>query len=145
MSDHADIFLADTIDKIEGSYEFMLAYAAQGRDFESSGGATGPSIRQYLSELEQALGKLTYAIAEKIEELDPAPAQRSALEHFKNLMIDDAARAQLAVKVVLAVPSISSQIVDNLNASTHLRCLLTDMFLLDEALKLVERGTGSKE
>jgi hypothetical protein len=36
---------------------------------------------------------------------------------------------------VLAQPAISSQLVDNLNASIHVRALLTDLFLLDEALK----------
>jgi hypothetical protein len=30
---------------------------------------------------------------------------------------------------------ISSPLVDNLNASIHLRALLTDIFLIDEALK----------
>jgi hypothetical protein len=33
-------------------------------------------------------------------------------------------------------PAISSQLIDNLNASIHPRALLTDLFLLDEILKL---------
>ena len=37
--------------------------------------------------------------------------------------------------MVLAQKWISSQLVDNLNASIHLRTLLTDIFLIDEALK----------
>ena len=41
-----------------------------------------------------------------------------------------------AFRFVLAQPAIGSQIVDNLNASTHVRTLLTDLFLLDEALKI---------
>jgi len=41
--------------------------------------------------------------------------------------------------LVLAQKSISSQLVDNLNASIHVRALLTDVFLIDEALK---RGEG---
>ena len=32
-------------------------------------------------------------------------------------------------------PTISSQLIDNLNASIHLRALLTDLFLFDEILK----------
>jgi hypothetical protein len=36
---------------------------------------------------------------------------------------------------VLAQPKMSSQLVDNLNASIHVRALLTDVFLIDEALK----------
>ena len=39
------------------------------------------------------------------------------------------------VNLVLAQPSISSQLVDNLNASMHVRALLTDLFLIDEVLK----------
>ena len=51
-------------------------------------------------------------------------------------MIDsDARHAQAAVQLVIAQPAISSQIVDNLNASIHLRALLTDLFLIDEVLK----------
>jgi len=37
--------------------------------------------------------------------------------------------------LALAQKSISSQLVDNLNASIHLRALLTDVFLIDEVLK----------
>ncbi len=39
------------------------------------------------------------------------------------------------LQLVLAQPSISSQLIDNLNASIHLRAVLTDLFLLDEVLK----------
>ena len=40
-----------------------------------------------------------------------------------------------AIELVLAQPVISSQLIDNLNASIHLRALLTDLFLIDEILK----------
>ena len=43
--------------------------------------------------------------------------------------------AQAALQLVLAQPAISSQLVDNLNASIHLRALLTDLFLIDEIFK----------
>jgi hypothetical protein len=36
---------------------------------------------------------------------------------------------------VRAQASIGSQLIDNLNASIHLRALLTDLFLMDEVLK----------
>ena len=48
-------------------------------------------------------------------------------------------KAGAAIRLVLAQPAISSQLIDNLNASVHLRTLLTDIFLLDETLKI----TGS--
>jgi hypothetical protein len=47
----------------------------------------------------------------------------------------DAEVAAAAVRLVLAQRDISSQLVDNLNASIHLRAVLTDIFLLDEVLK----------
>jgi hypothetical protein len=43
--------------------------------------------------------------------------------------------SQAALQLVLAQPAISSQMVDNLNASIHLRALLTDLFLIDEVFK----------
>jgi hypothetical protein len=36
---------------------------------------------------------------------------------------------------VLEMNDISSQIVDNLNASVHLRAMLTDLFILEDILK----------
>jgi len=41
---------------------------------------------------------------------------------------------------VLAQSAIGSQLIDNLNASIHVRALLTDLFLLDEVLKGDGRG-----
>lgn len=47
-------------------------------------------------------------------------------------MLDRDARDSLAaIELVLAQTAISSQLIDNLNASIHLRALLTDIFLLD--------------
>src|SRR5689334_11255422 len=40
-----------------------------------------------------------------------------------------------AIELVRAQPALSSQLIDNLNASIHLRALLTDLFLIDEVLK----------
>jgi hypothetical protein len=54
---------------------------------------------------------------------------------FFNALDRDAAIAVAAVRLVLAQSAISSQLVDNLNASIHLRAVLTDIFLLDEAFK----------
>jgi len=50
------------------------------------------------------------------------------------VLADDALKTQAVVKLVMAQPGVSSQLIDNLNASIHVRALLTDMFLLDELL-----------
>jgi hypothetical protein len=47
----------------------------------------------------------------------------------------DARVSLVTIQLVLAQPTISSQLIDNLNASIHLRALLTDLFLIDEILK----------
>ena len=47
----------------------------------------------------------------------------------------DVANARAVIRFVLAQRAIGSQIIDNLNASIHVRALLTDIFLLDEAFE----------
>ena len=39
------------------------------------------------------------------------------------------------IRLALSQEGISSQLIDNVNASIHLRALLTDLFVLDEVLK----------
>jgi len=46
--------------------------------------------------------------------------------------VDDSRKAGAAIRLVLGQDKISSELVDNLNASIHLRALLTDLFLLSE-------------
>src|SRR5262249_56652844 len=60
----------------------------------------------------------------------PAAATADMLAVLKR----DAARARAAFRFVAAQPSIGSQMIDNLNASIHVRTLLTDLFLIDEAI-----------
>jgi hypothetical protein len=120
--------LAKAIDVVEETYEYMLAYAAQGR----SGGDEDDSIRDYLKRAEAALGVISAATAQAAGSV-PGDA---ADEAFLDIVRADAARARAAMRFVLARRTIGSQMVDNLNASIHLRALLTDLFLLDEALKI---------
>ncbi|MBM3516219.1 MAG: hypothetical protein FJX59_21250 [Alphaproteobacteria bacterium] len=115
--------LASCVEVIESSYEFMLAYAAQGRDQE--GHDTSPTIRMALTALHDALGAI-----DKV--LNPQS------QDFIAILRDDARRARAAVGLVLATGNISSQLVDNLNATGHLRTTLTSMFLADEALKQIQ-------
>jgi hypothetical protein len=54
---------------------------------------------------------------------------------FLSVLEKDAQDSLASIHLVLAQPTISSQLIDNLNASIHLRALLTDLFLIDEILK----------
>jgi hypothetical protein len=54
---------------------------------------------------------------------------------FLAVLEKDARDSLASINLVLAQATISSQLIDNLNASIHLRALLTDLFLIDEILK----------
>ncbi len=122
---------AEAIDAIEEGYEFMLAYAAQGRRREDEDAGAG--IRERLAQVDAALGVIADA---NVSDLGVAGQGGAKATEFLDVVKQDAARARAAYRFVLAQPAVGSQIVDNLNASTHVRTLLTDLFLLDEALKL---------
>ena len=118
------------VDAIEGGYEFLLAYAAQGRHTDrNANAAQGPRPR--LEAMAAALDGLP-ALARSVAGADGALAPSGA---FFDAVERDAAVAAAAVRLVLHRSDIGSQLVDNLNASIHLRAALTDLFLLDEALK----------
>ncbi len=125
--------LRDRIDIVEESYEFMLAYAAQGLSGDKSASGGG-EIRNYLQRSDDALNDLVEAYSSLVKHENLRPAERHL--SFAKVLEQDAGNAQAAIQLVLAQPSISSQLIDNLNASIHLRALLTDLFLIDEILKL---------
>ena len=120
------------IDAIESGYEFMLAFAAQGvRDDRDS--PTGGQLRKALADMAQALDGLPEALEAIVTDggLQPADAFRA----YAGVLRRDAEATLAAVELVRSREAVSSQLVDNLNASMHLRGLLTDLFLIDEALK----------
>jgi hypothetical protein len=54
---------------------------------------------------------------------------------FISVIRRDAESSLAAFELILAQPNISSQLVDNLNASIHVRALLTDLFVMGEVLR----------
>ena len=124
--------LDDRIETIESGYEYMLAYAAQGHEAEKDS-RHEHDIRTHLENMDDALdglGSLVIAVAE-----DNDNQLVNDYRAFLDAVDNDAARAQGAIRLVLARPGISSQLIDNLNATIHLRALLTDLFVIDEAFK----------
>ena len=116
--------LAAKIELIEEAYEFMLAYAAQG--FRNESDSSGPGVRDYVSRAAGAIKEIAAAAR---------PLLTGSNAAFLDLLARDAKDAAAGIDLVLSCRSISSQLVDNLNGSVHLRALLTDLFVLDEALK----------
>ena len=124
--------ICDRCDAVEECYEFLLAYAAQGLPSDQ-GSKSGGQVREFLHRAVKALTGLaeTCAMAVKDEGLEPADKYLA----FFAVLDRDSRDSLAAVELVLAQPAISSQLIDNLNASIHLRALLTDLFLVDEILK----------
>ena len=119
-------------DAIEECYEFMLAYAGQGlpSDAGQSVRRTGPRIS---AARRQRLTGLAESCSGAIAEAGLEPAAK--YEAFIAVLDRDAQDSLAALELVLAQPAISSQLIDNLNASIHLRALLTDLFLVGEILR----------
>jgi hypothetical protein len=117
--------IRERFETMEECYEFMLAYAAKGLTSDQ-GSESGRQLREFLN---RAVAALT-GIAEScsIAFGDESPIFLAVLER-------DARDAFAAIELVLAQPAISSQLIDNLNASMHLRALLTDVFLIGEVLR----------
>jgi hypothetical protein len=125
------------IDRVEEAYEFMLSYAARGLADDQS-----TSLRRFLEHTHEALDGIGDAVrAVLAEDGDEDAAAKRGVERFVAVLERDAAASQAAVGMVLAQPAIGSQLIDNLNASIHVRALLTDLFLIDEALEL---GVGAE-
>jgi len=110
----------------------MLAYAAQGLRTEPGGGS-GSQLRTLLTKCDEALNGLGDVFTEIVRSEGLRPAEK--YHAFIAMLNRDASDARAAVGLVLAQSSISSQLIDNLNASIHLRALLTDLFLIDEIVR----------
>jgi len=120
--------LARRIEVIESGYEYLLAYAAQGRQDDA-----GSDARRVLTDMRTALDGLGELAANRLGETSGSIAMDAAA--FLEAVVRDARVAHGAIALVLSRAAISSLLVDNLNASIHLRALLTDVFLIDQALK----------
>jgi hypothetical protein len=118
--------LAERIEVVEQAYELMLAYAAQGRQNDTDDSS---SIRRFLQRADAALDGLAACMRESVAE------RADVYADFITVLEQDAQRTRAALRLVLAQKALSSQLIDNLNASIHIRALLTDIFLIDETLK----------
>jgi hypothetical protein len=126
---------------IEECYEFTLSYAAQGHASDE-GSAPGRQLREHLTKAVEAMRGLESSCTAAIVSEQLAPAERYLA--FFAVLARDAADAVAAIELVLAQRAISSQLIDNLNASIHLRALLTDLFLVAEILEAQQAGAAQQ-
>ena len=120
--------LEDAIETIESGYEFLLAFAAQGRPAAAESGP-GPHARPTLQGMVESLN----ALIEKLQDSD---------NDFEQVIVNDSRNAKAAIGFILAQEKVGSEMIDNLNASIHLRAVLTDLFLYSEVLKPLPLDEG---
>jgi len=125
-------------DAIEECYEFLLGYAGQGLPTDA-GSQTGSQVRQFLQRAVTAMTEIADSCAQLVAELGLEPGDKYGA--FISVIRRDADSSLAAFELILAQPSISSQLVDNLNASIHVRALLTDLFVIGEVLRTKQVST----
>jgi hypothetical protein len=114
------------IEIVEESYEYMLAYAAQGRADEGAG-PDGAQIRTFLNQYSSAIE----SIAGSLDGLADSNPQAAA--YFDGLKRESAVMDSV-VKILLARDNISSEVVDNANGLIAVRAYLTSLFFMDKAI-----------
>lgn len=131
MNNEARTALNSHINAIESAYEFMLAYAAQGRD--GRGADYVAQVKQFMNGMINALAQIPAVAVECLQDSEGSVVE--SRKDFVEVLKEDAKKSSTIISFVLKQERITSQLVDNANASIHLRALLTDIFLLDEMLK----------
>jgi hypothetical protein len=116
---------------IEECYQFLLGYAAQGLPTDE--GSAGRGVRNELQQARDAMVGLHESCRRAIDDQQLEPAGK--YDAFCSMLGNNVRDSLVAVELVLAQPAISSQLIDNLNASSHLRALLTDLFLIGEIVR----------
>ncbi len=135
MSQDLKAELKDRTDTIEEAFEFMMAYAAQGRDQEDP--SEGGGIRSWLAKAAAALEDF-YQLAQD-QAKSTGSIEVEEWTEFLEILKTDAARAQALIAFAQSQPSLSSELIDNLNGTNHIRTILTDIFLLDSAFEAHDR------
>lgn len=124
-ADHA-VTMRNAFDVIEEAYEFMLAYAAQGRKREIGDTGGESQIRQYLRRMNAALDDLQGAAK-------PVVGGENG-QAFTARFLDDIETARSVIGILLDQASISSEMVDNTNSLVAIRTFLTDIFFIDQVI-----------
>jgi|TARA_B100000902_G_scaffold264305_1_gene250441 hypothetical protein len=114
--------IEESIETIEAGYEFLLAYAAQGRPASDESDGPGPHARPTIESMASAMTHIAGVFSESEDD-------------FEQLIASDCKKAKAALTFMIGQKKIGSEVVDNLNASIHLRAVLTNLFLYSEALR----------
>ena len=125
MSDVAAI--RENLEIVEEAYEFMLAYAAQGRADEGAG-PDGAHIRTFVERFANAAAAMVPQIRALIE-ADKADGTAMAGSFNR-----DSDTVLSALRLLLGRDNISSEMIDNTNGLIVMRSYLTTLFFIDKVL-----------
>jgi len=110
-----------TIESIEEAFEYMLAYAAQGRTQEGAG-PEGTSIRTFIDNFISGNKSLVSFVDE----------EASIPKALKDEFMASSAFISGVLDALKGSKNISSELVDNANALIGIRHYLTMMFFIDK-------------
>ncbi len=114
--------VSQAIEAVESGYEYLLAFAAQGREPSSDDSGPSQQIRDTLNAMHDSMTVIMTTLMQGVSS-----------NGFNELLSADLKKAQTILSFVIDQEKIGSELIDNLNASNHLRTALTDLFLLSEA------------
>ena len=120
--------LAERIAAIEEAYELMLAYASQGHRRGTEGG----EVRDFLKRADAALDGIGAGRNRRCESCRGRP--RAVFSPFVATLEDDARKARAGIKLSSPNERSDRQAGRQSRCVIHLRALLTDLFLVDEAI-----------
>ena len=125
MTDPAAI--RQNIEIVEEAYEFMLAYAAQGRA-EEGAGPDGAHIRTFLGRFAEAAADMsTQTEALMAGEKSDGGALLDSFQRDSDTVLS-------VLRLLLAGDNISSEMVDNTNGLIVMRSYLTTLFFIDKVI-----------
>ncbi len=121
--------IEEDIEAIESGYDFLLAFAAQGRPAQKETGP-GPHARPVIEGIASAMKNIATVFSGNEDD-------------FEQVIARDCRNAGAALDFILKQEKLGSEMVDNLNASIHLRAVLADLFLYSEALKPLDNDSDT--
>ena len=124
MTDSSKI--RENIELIEEAYEYMLAYAAQGREDEGAG-PDGAHIRTFLVQFNEGTDRIL-ALMDHIQAISPDSGD------FIKALKSDAATVRSVISIMLSKDNVSSEMIDNANGLISVRSYLTALFFIDKAV-----------
>lgn len=126
MDEKIVVDIREAIDTVEEAYEFMLAYAAQGRQTESE--TEGASqIRGFLDRFRNALNVFSN---HSDELLTPAASTSAFAQHFAA----DTNTMKAVLDMLIGKSNITSDMIDNTNGMIVVRSFLTNVFFVDQVM-----------